>query len=85
MTINGNQASLSGIAKRFPLYLIVTFAILFSVYLLRGRSLERSATEALVWGSITAIFLVATKMWKARKGAKADCIVCDDGPGEPAT
>lgn len=60
-------------------YLVVaagTFVLLVGVGLLKGRTLERAAPQALFWGAVSAAVFTAVRYRSARRGEA--CALCRD-------
>ena len=64
--------------RRFVTVFGICCAILFGVRMLRGYTLEDSATYALLWGAITAVVFLSARIYQSRR--KQHCAICQDTP-----
>lgn len=55
------------VVKRFVQAALVAYALLFAVYLLRGRPLAQAAGDAALWSLISASIYVAVLIRKLRR------------------
>lgn len=64
--------------KRFLFIAGATATALTAIGLLKGRSFQRSIVESLVWGCCVGAIVVATRLYRSRRGEKCD--MCQDIP-----
>jgi hypothetical protein len=66
--------------RRFLLVATIATGLLFTIYLARGRGLERAGLEAAVWGVASALAFTMTRLFWSRRGYA--CAMCRDMPEE---
>jgi len=64
--------------RRYVLTLVLAFVVFAGAHLLRGRSIESSIVEGLIWAVIFASIFVGTRMYRSRKGEP--CAIGNDIP-----
>ena len=64
--------------QRFFTVLGGAFVIICAVQLLKGHDLSYSATQAGIWGFISASVFTAGRFFQARRGQH--CALCNDTP-----
>ena len=64
--------------KRFLTIFAMAGVALLLVYLARGQTLAAALPEAAQWAAIVASIVVATRLYRLRKGQR--CEVCKDSP-----
>lgn len=67
----------------FAIAFLCALVIIAGAHLLRGRSLEHSLTEGVLWSGIAAAIFIAARAYRLRKGRA--CAICGDTPEAPAT
>ncbi len=66
--------------RRFLLIFAGAFALLTSVYLLRGRGQTEAVTQAAIWAGVVATLFIATRLYHSSRGRK--CELCQDMPAD---
>jgi hypothetical protein len=64
--------------QRFLTVLGGVFVVICAVQLLKGHDLPYSATQAGIWGSISASVFTTARFFQARRGQH--CALCNDTP-----
>lgn len=64
--------------KRFLTVLVGAFAIICVVQLLKGHAVAYSATQAGIWGTLSALVFIVVRFFQARRGQH--CTICRDTP-----
>jgi hypothetical protein len=64
--------------KRFLTVLACAFIIIGAAQLLKGHDVQYAASQAAIWGVITAAVFTGARFWQARKGRH--CAICKDTP-----
>ena len=67
--------------KRFVTVVLLVFAVLTAVSLLRGRSLETALVQSAIWSVITSAIYTGVRIYKSRRGQY--CAICNDVPEPP--
>lgn len=68
--------------KRFVTVVVLVFAVLMAVALLRGRTLETALLESAIWSVITSAIFTGVRIYRTRK--QQYCAICNDAPEGPA-
>ena len=66
----------------FLIAFVGAFVVIAGAHLLRGRPLEQSLMEGLLWSAIAATIFTAARAYRLRKGQA--CAICGDTPQAPA-
>lgn len=64
--------------KRFFTVLAGAFLVICAAQMLKGHALPYAATEAAIWGTISATVFTAARLYQSRKGQH--CAICQDTP-----
>jgi hypothetical protein len=64
--------------RRFCMVLMGVFAVLFTVYLVRGRELGWAFREAAIWSGISSTVFLISGLYYSRRGRA--CMLCDGLP-----
>ncbi len=62
--------------KRFVTVLLGAFIIIGGAQLLKGHDLAYAATQAAIWGALSAAVLTTARLFQARRGQH--CAICKD-------
>lgn len=66
------------VIKRFTIFYVGAFCVLFAVGLLKGRPWQSAALESAIWGGISATIFVVAVLVRARRNQY--CALCGELP-----